>query len=267
MKTVLFITSFLFFFLSSLAQDSTTTQTRKLPSMNEEISNLTRRPLGEGTLKFENIIMYTVEENGKSRAGKIYFSENHEAIVWLEDLNHEENLFFRASQDSPIITITPSTNQGAEIAPKMIQALGYSRDTESTEVYIIDKKSPLDTIANLECQPAIAMLDESEHTMWVAAKKSFKKPDRLMLERGIGLIFKNQTRTPFLSSAIIKASWIPLGYNCDSYKFRLLNWRLDGDFKLEQGDIMIKILGLDLQQVAKQYLEDLDKENRLQKED
>ena len=35
----------------------------------------------------------------------------------------------------------------------------------------------------------------------------------------------------------------------------------------EQGDIMIKILGLDLQQVAKQYLEDLDKENNLQKED
>lgn len=267
MKTVLFITGFLFFFLSSLAQDSTNTQNKKLPSMAEEISNLTRKPLGEGTLKFENIIMYTVEENGKSRAGKIYFSEHHEAVVWLEDLNHEENLFFRASQDSPIVSITPSINQGAEISPKMIQALGYSRNTESTEVYIIDKKNPLDTIANSECQPAIAMLDESEHTMWVAAKKSFKKPDRLMLERGIGLIFNNQTRTPFLSSAIIKASWIPLGYNCDSYKFRILNWRLDGDFKLEQGDIMIKILGLDLQQVAKQYLKDLDKENSLQKED
>ena len=267
MKIVLFITGFLFFFLSPLAQDSTNTQNKKLPSMAEEISNLTRKPLGEGTLKFENIIMYTVEENGKSRAGKIYFSENHEAVVWLEDLNHEENLFFRASQDSPIITITPSINQGAEIAPKMIQALGYSRNIESTEVYIIDKRSPLDTIANSECQPAIAMVDESEHTMWVGAKKSFKKPDRLMLERGIGLIFKNQTRTPFLSSAIIKASWIPLGYNCDSYKFRILNWRLDGDFKLEQGDIMIKILGLDLQQVAKQYLEDRDKENSLQKED
>jgi hypothetical protein len=149
----------------------------------------------------------------------------------------------------------------------MIKALGYSRNTESTEVYIIDKKSPLDTIANSECQPAIAMLDESEHTMWVAAKKSFKKPDRLMLERGVSLIFNNQTRTPFLSSAIIKASWIPMGYNCDSYKFRILNWRLDGDFKLEQGDIMIKIIGLDLKQVAKQYLEDLDKENSLQKED
>lgn len=267
MKIVLLITSFLFFFLSSLAQDSTTTQNKKLPSMAEEISNLTRKPLGEGTLKFENFIMYTVEESGKSRAGKIYFSDNHEAVVWLEDLNHEKSLFFRASQDSPIITITPSINQGAEISPKMIKALGYSRDTESTEVYIIDKKSPLDTIANSECQPAISMLDESEHIMWVAAKKSFKKPDRLMLERGVSLIFNNQTRTPFLSSAIIKSSWIPMGYNCDSYKFRILNWRLDGDFKLEQGDIMIKILGLDLQQVAKQYLEDLDKENNLQKED
>ena len=267
MKIVLLITSFLFFFLSSLAQDSTTTQIKKLPSMAEEISNLTRKPLGEGTLKFENFIMYTVEESGKSRAGKIYFSDNHEAVVWLEDLNHEKSLFFRASQDSPIITITPSINQGAEISPKMIKALGYSRDTESTEVYIIDKKSPLDTIANSECQPAIAMLDESEHIMWVAAKKSFKKPDRLMLERGVSLIFNNQTRTPFLSSAIIKSSWIPMGYNCDSYKFRILNWRLDGDFKLEQGDIMIKILGLDLKQVAKQYLEDLDKENSLQKED
>ncbi|MDG2363577.1 MAG: hypothetical protein P8L80_05690, partial [Flavobacteriales bacterium] len=70
MKTVLFITGFLFFFLSSLAQDSTNTQNKKLTSMAEEISNLTRKPLGEGTLKFENIIMYTVEENGKSRAGK-----------------------------------------------------------------------------------------------------------------------------------------------------------------------------------------------------
>ena len=267
MKIVLLITSFLFFFLSSLAQDSTTTQNRNLPSMAEEISNLTRKPLGEGTLKFENFIMYTVEESGESRAGKIYFSENHEAVVWLEDLNHEKSLFFRASQNSPIITITPSINQGAEISPKMIKALGYSRNTESTEVYIIDKKSPLDTIANSECQPAIAMLEESEHTMWVAAKKSFKKPDRLMLERGISLIFNNQTRTPFLSSAIIKSSWIPMGYNCDSYKFRILNWRLDGDFKLEQGDIMIKILGLDLKKVAKQYLEDLDKENSLQKED
>ncbi len=244
MKIVLLITSFLSFFLSSLAQDSTTTQNKKLPSMAEEISNLTRKPLGDGTLKFENFIMYTVEESGKSRAGKIYFSDNHEAVVWLEDLNHEKSLFFRASQDSPIITITPSINQGAEISPKMIKALGYSRNTESTKVYIIDKKSPLDTIANSECQPAIAMLDESEHIMWVASKKSFKKPDRFMLERGISLIFNNQTRTPFLSSAIIKSSWIPMGYNCDSYEFRILNWRLDGDFKLEQGDIMIKILGL-----------------------
>jgi|TARA_B110000093_G_scaffold72321_1_gene78636 hypothetical protein len=267
MKIVLLITSFLFLFLSSLAQDSTATQNRNLPSMAEEISNLTRKPLGEGTLKFENFIMYTVEENEKSRAGKIYFSEDHEAVVWLEDLNHENNLFFRASQDSPIITITPSINQGAEISPKMMQALGYSVNIESTEVYIIDKKSPLDTIANSECQPAIAMLEESEHTMWVANKKSFKKPDRLMLERGLPLIFKNQTRTPFLSSAIIKSSWIPMGYNCDSYKFRILNWRLDGDFKLEQGEIMIKISGLDLKQVAKQYVEDLEKENSLQKED
>ena len=178
MKIVLLITSFLFLFLSSLAQDSTATQNKNLPSMAEEISNLTRKPLGEGTLKFENFIMYTVEENEKSRAGKIYFSENHEAVVWLEDLNHENNLFFRASQDSPIITITPSINQGAEISPKMMQALGYSVNIESTEVYIIDKKSPLDTIANSECQPAIAMLEESEHTMWVATKNSFKKTDR-----------------------------------------------------------------------------------------
>ena len=86
-------------------------------------------------------------------------------------------------------------------------------------------------------------------------------------ERGLPLIFKNQTRTPFLSSAIIKSSWIPMGNNCDSYKFRILNWRLDGDFKLEQGEIMIKISGLDLKQVAKQYVEDLEKENSLQKED
>jgi len=267
MKIVLFITSFLFLFLSSLAQDSTATQKRFLPSMTEEISNLTRKPLGEGTLKFESFIMYTVEEKQKSRAGKIYFSENHEAVVWLEDLNHENNFFFRATQDSPIITITPSKNQGAEISPEMMQALGYSDNIESTEEYTVDKKSPESTIANSECQPAIAILDESKHTMWVASKKSFKKPDRLMLERGLRLIFKNQTRSPFLSSAITKESWIPLGYNCDSYKFRILNWGLDGEFKLEQEDIMIKILGLDLKQVAKQYVEDLEKEKNLQKED
>ena len=267
MKIVLLITSFLFLFLSSLAQDSTATQNRKLPSMAEEISNLTREPLGEGTLKFDNFIMYTVEENEKSRAGKIYFSLDHEAVVWLEDLNHENNLFFRASQDAPIITITPSINQGAEISPEMMQALGYSENIESTEVYIIDKTSPLDTIANYECQPAIAMLDETKHTMWVATKKSFKKTERLMLKKGLRLIFKNQTRTTFLSSAITKESWIPLGYNCNSYQFRILNWGLEGDFKLEQGDIMIKILGLDLKQVAKQYVEDLEKEKSLQKED
>jgi hypothetical protein len=267
MKIVLIISSFLFLFLSPLAQDSTAIQNRNLSSIAKEISNLTRKPLGTGTLKFENFIMYTVTENKKSRAGKIYFSEDHEAVVWLEDLNHEKNLFFRASQDSPIITITPSINQGTEISPKMMHALGYSVNIESTEVYILDKKSPLDTIANSECQPAIAMLDESKHTMWVASKKSFKKPERLMLERGLRLIFKNQTRTPFLSSAITKETWIPLGYNCDSYEFRILNWRLDGDFKLDQEDIMIKISGLDLKQVAKQYVEDLEKENNLQKED
>ena len=267
MKIILFITSFLVLFLSSLAQDSTSTQNRHLPSMAEEISNLTRSPLGEGTLKFENFVMYTVEENEKSRAGKIYFSEDHEAVVWLEDLNHENNLFFRASPDSPIITIIPSINQGSEISPEMMQALGFSDNIEPTEDYIIDKTSPLETIANSECQPATSMLDESKHTIWVATKKSFKKPDRLMLERGLRFIFKNQTRSPFLSAAITKESWIPLGYNCDNYQFRILNWGLDGDFKLEQGDIMVKILGLDLQQVAKQYVEDREKENSLQKED
>lgn len=266
MKLVLLITHFLFFFLSFLAQEDTNTQSIVLPSMAEEISNLTRAPLGEGTLHFENLIMYTIEDRGNSRAGKIYFSEDHEAVVWLEDLNRDKNLFFRATASSPIITITPSINQGAELSPEMMKAMGYSENIKPREVYLIDSERPLETIVNLECQAAIAILDESEHMMWVAPKKSFKKAERIMLKRGVNLIFKNQTHTPSLSSAIIKESWIPLGYNYASYKFRILSWELDDEFKLEQGNLMIKIPGLDLKQVAKKYVEDLKKKD-LQKED
>ena len=265
MKLVLLITNFLFILVSFLAQEDANTQRRQMPSMAEEISNLTRKPLGEGTLKFENFIMYTVEDRGNSRAGKIYFSENHEAVVWLEDLNRDKNLFFRATANSPIITITPSINQGAELSPEMMKAMGYYTNIEQGEVYIIDSENPLDTIANSECQAAIAMLEDTEHTMWVATKKSFKKAERIMLKRGLNLIFKNQTRTPFLSSAIIKESWIPLGYNYASYQFRVLNWGFNSDFIVEQETLMIKILGLDLKQVAKKYVEDLKKD--VQKED
>ena len=88
-----------------------------------------------------------------------------------------------------------------------------------------------------------------------------------MLERGIRLIFNNQTRSTFLSSAIVNDSWIPLGFNCDSYQLRIINWGTDGEFKIEQEDLMIKILGLDLNQVAKKYIDDLNKEERLQKDD
>ncbi len=267
MKLLLFIPCFLIFLLSSFAQDSTVTSSKFIPSMAEEIANLTRRPLGEGTLNFERFIMYTVEDHGKSRAGKIYFSNEHEAVVWLEDINRDENLFFRATPESSTITITPSIKQGSELSPELIKALGYADDIEPSETYITDKEIPVDTIANSECQAAVALLDELKHTMWVALKKSFKKADRQMLERGIRLIFNNQTRSTFLSSAIVNDSWIPLGFNCDSYQLRIINWGTDGEFKIEQKDLMIKILGLDLNQVAKKYIDDLNKEERLQKED
>ena len=268
MKQILFI-SFLLFTVSYFAQDSTSTphpQSRLLPSMAEEIANLTRRPLGIGTLKFENFIMYTVEDRGKHRAGKIYYSGEHEAVVWLEDLNRDKNLFFRATQSSPVITVTPSTNQGAELSAEMMIALGYTSSTPPSIAFLIESEHSLETIASSECKPALASINDISHVMWVTDSKSFKKTKRRVLQRGLGLIFKNQTRTPALTTAIVNESWIPLGFNFEGYKFRVLSWELDGDFTLEQDKIMINILGLDLIQVAKNYIEDLEKKDHEEKE-
>ena len=269
MKQILFI-SFLLVTVCCFAQDSTSTplpQSRQLPSMAEEISNLTRRPLGLGTLKFENFIMYTVEDRGKRRAGKIYYSGEHEAVVWLEDLNRDKNLFFRATLSSPIITVTPSTNQGAELSVEMMTALGYTSSTPPSIEFLIEPEHSLETIASSECKPALASINDISHVMWVADSKSFKKTERRMLQRGLGLIFKNQTRTPALTTAIVNESWIPLGFNFEGYKFRVLSWGLDGDFTLEQDEMMINILGLDLIQVAKKYIEDLEKKDLEEKEE
>jgi hypothetical protein len=235
---------------------------KRLPSMAEEIANLTRQPLGEGTLVFENWIQFTVEEKGRKRSGKLLFSDESTAFIWLEDLNNDKSYFFKSSDDATTITIVPSINQGTELSPAMMTALGYSGIDEEPVKYKMKKGAANVVINNTTCIAATTKHESVEYTMWVGGIKDFKRSDREMLRRGLGFWFKNQPGLTARSAALIEESWIPLGFNFDGYEFRVLAWGTDSELSIIQDEMMVNVLGLDLNSVAKKYVEDIEKEKQ-----
>ena len=71
---------------------------------------------------------------------------------------------------------------------------------------------------------------------------------------------------PFISSAIINTGEFPLGFNFESYEFRVLEWGFGSDFVIALDKMMINIPGRDLNQVAKEYSEKLQREKQEQLE-
>jgi len=251
-------TCFLLFFLNGNSDTFAQEVKKLLPSMAEEIANLTRVPLGEGTLIFENWLIYSVEAKGKKRTAKIYYSDNHNTFCWSDDLNNTTSFFFRDSTHATTLTLIPKNKQGTELSPAMMKALGFTKEKRDKVIYKIEKEAASSTIKDLTCRAATSSFEDIEYTMWVADRKKIKRSERDMLGRGLRFWFSNQQRAA-LASANMKESWIPLGFNSDGYEFRVLDWGTEGSFSVVKDDFMINVPGLDLNAVAKKYVEDLNR--------
>ena len=228
--------------------------------MAEEIANLTRVPLGEGTLIFENWISFSIEAKGKKRNAKLYFSDDNTAFCWYDDLNNTKSFFFRETPNSPTLTLIPSIKQGTELSPAMMKAMGFTEENGDAVIYKIEKEAESSTIIEFTCKAATTSFEELEYTMWVADIKKIKRSERDMISRGLRFWFSNQSGTSARSAANIEESWIPLGFNFDGYEFRVLDWGTESTFSVVKDDLMINVPGLDLNAVAKKYVEDLNKE-------
>jgi hypothetical protein len=264
-------TCFLLLFLNGNLNTFAQEVDKRLPSMAEEIANLTRVPLGEGTLVFENWLVYSVETKGKKRTAKIYYSDTHNAFCWSDDLNHTKSFFFRDSTNATTLTLIPKNKQGTELSPAMMKAIGFTNEKRDDVIYKFDKEAATSTIKDLTCRAATTSFEDVEYTMWVAEKTKIKRSERDMLGRGLRFLFSNQPSVTALSSSKLKESWIPLGFNSDGYEFRVIDWGTEGSFSVVKDDFMINVPGLDLNAVAKKYVEDLKKkkeeESVPQKED
>jgi cytochrome b involved in lipid metabolism len=226
--------------------------------MAEEIANLTRVPLGEGTLVFENWLVYSVEAKGKKRTAKIYYSDNHNTFCWSDDLNNTKSFFYRDSTNATTLTLIPKNKQGTELSPAMMKAMGFTKEKGDKVIYKIEKEADTSMIKDHTCQAATTSFEDLEYTMWVADRKKIKRSEREMLGRGLRFWFSNQPRAA-LASANMKESWIPLGFNSDGYEFRVSDWGTEGSFSVVKDDFMINVPGLDLNAVAKKYVEDLNR--------
>jgi len=243
---------------------------KRLPSMADEIANLTRLPLGEGTLLFENWILYSYQFNGKTRNAKIYYSDNNNAFCWSDDLNNTESFFFRESKSSTTITLIPRIKQGTELSPALMKAMGFTKEKQDDVVYNIEKKAKSSTIKEITCRAATTSIEGDEYTLWISDSKKIKRSERDMLGRGLRFWFSNQPETTAGFTANIEESWIPLGFNSPDVEFRVLDWGTEGSFSVVKDDFMINVPGIDLNTVARKYVEDLkrkkEKENEIENE-
>jgi hypothetical protein len=260
-------TCFLLLFLNGNINTYAQEVDKRLPSMVEEIANLTRVPLGEGTLVFEHWLVYSVETKGRKRTANIYYSDTHNAFCWSDDLSHTKSFFFRDSTNATTLTLIPKNKQGTELSPAMMKAIGFTNEKQDDVIYKVDKKAATSTIKDLTCRAATASFEDVAYTMWVADRKKIKRDEREMLGRGLRFWLSNQPRLTALSSAKLKESWIPLGFNSDGYEFRVLDWGTEGTFSVVKDDFMINVPGLDLNAVAKKYVEDLKKEKEKKEEE
>jgi hypothetical protein len=252
---------------NSLAQvetDTTTTTKRKrVPNLMQEIANLTRTPLGEGDLRLKLWMQYTIEERGGTRSGRVYFSENDPAIAWIDNLSRPKSFFYRASPDSPIVTVVPSIKQGTQLSENMMVAMGFISEEIDPIEYTVNKDAATLDILGRECEGAVYSDASKPMTMWYCGKSEFKREERDVVWRGVGVWARNQTTIEPIKSALIEEGQFVLGFDKADYKFRVLDWGMDGDFVIALDEIMVNVPGRDLNQVAKEYVEDLER----QKED
>ena len=246
---------------SQSSSDSSDANTRKrVPNLTEEIENLTRSPLGEGDLRLEFWMQYTVTENGHSRSGRIFFSEKDSAFAWTDDINRPNSFFFKKSHASPILTIIPSNNNGTQLTDEVMQAMGFINNTFPSIEYKSTKDAEETIILGRICKAYTYHLEDQNYTMWTAKKSDLQKRERRLLSTGLEFWFRNQQNKTFISSAIINDGQFPLGFNYQSFEFRVLDWGFESDFVIALDKMMINIPGRDLNQIAKEYSEKLERE-------
>jgi|TARA_B110000093_G_scaffold151152_1_gene165457 hypothetical protein len=147
-----------------------------------------------------------------------------------------------------------------------MEAMGFTNHTIPDIEYTINKDSEETIILGRECIESTYILEDKNYIMWTTDKSDLQKLDRKLLERGLEFWFRNQANKPFISSAIINTGEFPLGFNFESYEFRVLEWGFGSDFVIALDKMMINIPGRDLNQVAKEYSEKLEREKQEQLE-
>lgn len=222
-----------------------------LAKLNEEIANLTRTPLGEGDLVLKNWIQYSIEERGRKRYGRIHFSSEDSAVVWFDDIDRPKSYFYRATHTSPIITVIPSINQGTQLTEELMTTMGYSSVGIEPVIYELKDDAVSKDIVARPCEGAVS----ENCIMWICPKSELKKAERRALKRGVELWLSTLAGHTNLKEAVIKDSWIVLGFSEEGYEFEVFDWGFEDNFVVALDNIMVNIPGRTLNQVAKEYYE------------
>jgi hypothetical protein len=244
--------------VSSQEQKVDSAKNDRLNSLSLEIANLTRTPLGEGDLILKQWVQFTVEVKGRSKSGRIHFSEEDSTVVWFDDVARSTSFFYRSTPTSPIVTISTKSNQGTELTQDMMMAMGFLRDgQEPTRFEILDEAPELEILGRL-CTAATSEITEENTdvtTFWVCKKSGLKKDERRMIKRAIDTWCSNQTSHNRIQSSQLQEDWSILGVSEEGFEFRILDWGADGDFALALDQIMVNVPGRDLNQIAKEHYE------------
>lgn len=257
------IASLLFFYLaitSVKAQkvELDSSKNDRLNTLNQQIANLTRTPLGEGDLILKQWVQYTINKNGQNRSGIIHFSKDNSTVVWLDDINRKTSFFYRATTSSPIVTVSTKSKQGTELTHEMMVAMGFLKeDLKPTKYEILDEAPVLEILGRL-CTGATSEITEENTdvtTFWVCKKNELRKEERRILKRAIETWCSNQISYNRIQSAQLSEDWNILGVSEEGLEFRILDWGDEGDFVLALDQIMINLPGRDLKQIAKEHYE------------
>ncbi len=239
------------------------TKSSRLANLNAEIANLTRTPLGEGDLILKDWVVFTVSERGKTRTGRMHFTNNDSSFIWFDNIETSNSYFFRASKSSPIITIIPGVNHGTQLTDEMMVAMGYFNNTLQSTPYSILKNAPVLEILDRECIAATSELTEENTdftTFWVCEKGEVKNAEKELLRKAINAWCSYQTTHTRIKSAKISEKWNILGVDEDGFEFRIVEWGFESDMVIALDKIMINIPGRDIKQVAKEHYEKIKEE-------
>lgn len=233
-------------FSNTFAQGlDTLSRNDRLKLLAAEVHDLTRQPLGEGDVVFNNWIELSYKKNGVVKISRVLFSDTDSSAAWVDNINDTRSYFFSKSDSPTIYTVIPEIEQGTTLSEDLMKALGYT-EIEKYIDYVPDEKAEEELITGRVCHPA----KDDSTTVWVAKKSELKKAERSIVKRGVKIWASNQTKHSQIRSYRVDEGMFALGFDYDGIEVRVIDFGSEGDFTLALDKIKVNIPGRDLKSIA-----------------